>query len=149
MASVPSEMGASGDKQDVAKIYGALHSCISKMPKDQLRRVVHVAVCGQMHGVVCWRQGRAWARNTRDQLVVDTCPAHVSSLYTWQDGRCDTRFLASLPHPRSHLGLSTGYGCATIFWLLRNKPDFLEQFDRWVRANNRNSRPAQSLQSRY
>ena len=34
MASVPSEMGASGDKQDVAKIYGALHSCISKMPKD-------------------------------------------------------------------------------------------------------------------
>ena len=39
------------------KIYGALHCCISKMPRDQLRRVVHIAVCGQMHGVMFWRQG--------------------------------------------------------------------------------------------
>ena len=92
--------------------------------------MVQVAVCGQMHGVVCWRQGRAWARNTRDQLVVDTCPAHVSSLYTWQDGRCDPGFLASLPCPSSHLGLSTGYGCATIFWLLRHRPEYIRRFDR-------------------
>ena len=127
MASVPSELGAKGDKQDVAKIYGALHSCISKMPKDQLRRVVHIAVCGQMHGVVFWRQGEGWSRNSKDQLVVGS---HVSALYTWQDGRCDTSFLNSLPYPRSHLGISTGYGCATIFWLLKNKPDFLNKYDR-------------------
>ena len=88
MASVPSELGARGDKQarpivcpcfelkfhfifianysrlsqDVAKIYGALHSCIAKLPKDQLRRVIHIAVCGQMHGVVLWKQGEAWSR---------------------------------------------------------------------------------------
>ena len=62
MAGVPSELGARGDKQDVAKIYGALHSCIAKMPKDQLRRVIHIAVCGQMHGVVLWKHGEAWSR---------------------------------------------------------------------------------------
>jgi len=127
MATVPSELGAKGDKQDVAKIYGALHTCISKMPKDQLRRVVHIAVCGQMHGVVFWKQEEGWSRNAKDQLIVGT---NVSSLYTWQDGRCETSFLNSLPYPKSHLGLSTGYGCATIFWLQRNKPEFLEKFDR-------------------
>lgn len=129
MAGVPSELGASGDKQDVAKIYGALHSCIAKMPKDQLRRVIHIAVCGQMHGVVLWKHGEAWSRNAKDQVVVDTTGA-VSSLYTWQDGRCDPGFLASLPRPRSHLGLSTGYGCATMFWLLRNRPEYIQKFDR-------------------
>ena len=46
----------------MAKIYGALHSCIAKLPKDQLRRVIHIAVCGQMHGVVLWKQGEAWSR---------------------------------------------------------------------------------------
>ena len=79
LATVPSDQGAKGDKQDVAKIYGSLHSCISKMPKDQLRRVVHIAVCGQMHGVVFWTQTDGWSRNVKDQLVVG---AHVSSLYT-------------------------------------------------------------------
>ena len=147
MAGVPSELGARGDKQDVAKIYGALHSCIAKMPKDQLRRVIHIAVCGQMHGVVFWKHGEAWSRwvghltlrlasseiylrNAKDQLVVDTTGSAVSSLYTWQDGRCDPGFLASLPRPCSHLGLSTGYGCATMFWLLRNRPEYIQKFDR-------------------
>ena len=129
MAGVPSELGARGDKQDVAKIYGALHSCIAKMPKDQLRRVIHIAVCGQMHGVVFWKHGEAWSRNAKDQLVVDTSGS-VSSLYTWQDGRCDPGFLSSLPRPRSHLGLSTGYGCATMFWLLRHRPEYIQKFDR-------------------
>ena len=64
--------------------------------------------------------------------MVDTTGG-VSSLYTWQDGRCDPGFLASLPRPRSHLGLSTGYGCATMFWLLRHRPEYLQKFDRWVR----------------
>ena len=196
------------------------------MPRDQLRRVVHIAVCGQMHGVMFWRQGDhdqtrlychhhqlffianglkyslsagtfstykytffpkflnwcsvwvsilsgdGWSRNSKDQLVVG---GNVSSLYTWQDGRCSPDFLSSLPQPRSHLrkeilqiiktfafvfllyfilfyfsnfhfvekanivfevfsvfSLSTGYGCATIFWLCKHKPEFLSRFDRWV-----------------
>ena len=97
-----------------------------------------------MHGVMLWRSGEAWSRNARDQLVVGT---NISSLYTWQDGRCSPDFLRTLPFPRSHLGwadqqvqqqpthfffhrLSTGYGCPTIFWLLKNKTDFLCKFDR-------------------
>jgi len=127
MASIPSELGSSGDKQDVGKIYGALHSCISKIPKDMLRRVVHIAVCGQMHGVMFWKDGGGWVRNAKDQLVVGQS---ISGLYTWQDGRCSPEFLNSLPSPNSHLSLNTGYGCATTFWHLKNKPDFLQNFDR-------------------
>ena len=116
--------------------------------------------------------GDGWSRNSKDQLVVG---GNVSSLYTWQDGRCSPDFLSSLPQPRSHLrkeilqiiktfafifllyfilfyfsnfhfvekanivfevfsvfSLSTGYGCATIFWLCKHKPEFLSRFDRWV-----------------
>ena len=35
-----------------------------------MRRVVHIAVCGQMHGAVFWRQGDGWTRNSRDQVEV-------------------------------------------------------------------------------
>ena len=128
MANIPSELGVSGDKQDVNKIYGALHSCISKIPKDQLRRVVHIAMCGQMHGVMFWKDGEGWIRNARDQVVVGPT---ISGLYTWQDGRCSTEFLASLPHPTSHLSLNSGYGCATMFWHLKNKPEYINTFDRY------------------
>jgi len=127
MAGIPSELGASGDKQDVSKIYSALHSCISKIPKDQLRRVVHIAVCGQMHGVMFWKEGEGWIRNAKDQVSVGPS---ISALYTWQDGRCSPEFLNSLPYPTSHLSLNTGYGCATIFWHLRNKPEYLANFNR-------------------
>jgi sedoheptulokinase len=46
----------------------------------------------------------------------------VSPLFTWQDSRCDEDFLSTLPTPASNLRLATGYGCATIFWLQRNRP---------------------------
>lgn len=48
-------------------------------------------------------------------------PRAVSHLVTWQDGRCSSSFLASLPQPESHLSVATGFGCATIFWLLKNR----------------------------
>ena len=44
-------------------------------------------------------------------------------------GRCDQDFINKLPMPMSHLRLATGYGCATIFWFLRNCPEYLNQFD--------------------
>lgn len=50
-------------------------------------------------------------------------PRAVSNLITWQDGRCNSGFLASLPKPASHLSVATGFGCATIFWLLKNRYD--------------------------
>lgn len=127
LSSTPSELGVDGDKQDVTKIYSALHACISRISKEQLRRVVHIAVCGQMHGAVFWRQGDAWSRNSRDQVEVGV---GVSGLYTWQDRRCSPTYLDSLPSPSSHLTLNSGYGCATTFWLLHNKPNYLSQFNR-------------------
>lgn len=48
-------------------------------------------------------------------------PGAVSHLVTWQDGRCSSGFLASLPQPESHLRVASGFGCATIFWLLENR----------------------------
>lgn len=47
-----------------------------------------------------------------------------------QDSRCTKDFLATLPKPDSHLNVHSGYGCATIFWMARNKPEKLEKFDR-------------------
>lgn len=117
----------SGDEQDVAKIYSALHACVSRISKECLRRVVHISVCGQMHGVVYWKQGEGWTRNSRDQVEVGQS---VSCLYTWQDGRCSPDYLASLPQPASHLSINSGYGCATTFWFLHNQPDYLQKFDR-------------------
>ncbi|XP_032770047.1 sedoheptulokinase [Rattus rattus] len=56
-------------------------------------------------------------------------PRAVSHLVTWQDSRCNSGFLASLPKPASHLSVATGFGCATIFWLLKNSPEFLKSYD--------------------
>ena len=40
--------------------------------------MVHIAVCGQMHGAVFWRQGDGWTRNSRDNVEVGgECIDHV------------------------------------------------------------------------
>ena len=57
---------------------------------------------------------------------------NASSVYTWQDGRCTADFLSELPVPDSHLRLSSGYGCATLFWFLRNQPEFFNEYDRYL-----------------
>lgn len=125
-ATLASELGSLGSEQDAHKICTALQFCLSQLPKEQLARVTRVAVSGQMHGVVLWRQGSGWKRNAFGRFDVDV----VSPLYTWQDGRCSESFLDSLPKPKSHLRLSSGHGCATVFWLLKHKPRDLERFDR-------------------
>ncbi|XP_056141061.1 sedoheptulokinase isoform X2 [Lampris incognitus] len=76
-----------------------------------------------MHGVLFWRAGTGcqWSKNfftARDS----------SQLITWQDGRCSHSFLSSLPKPDSHLSLATGFGCATIFWYTKHRPEFLADF---------------------
>jgi sedoheptulokinase len=70
-----------------------------------------------------WNQARAWERVEKDNNLVryDVVQGEVSALYTWQDSRCDPAFLATLPVPRSHLRVYTGFGVATIFWMAKNK----------------------------
>jgi hypothetical protein len=40
LASTPSELGVEGDKQDVTKIYSALHACISRISKVRFKSFV-------------------------------------------------------------------------------------------------------------
>lgn len=81
-----------------------------------------------MHGVMLWNddgeESRAWSRIEREDntfIRYDIPREKVSALYTWQDSRCEPSFLATLPKPQSHLKTYTGYGCATLFWMVKNK----------------------------
>ncbi|XP_067136812.1 sedoheptulokinase-like [Centruroides vittatus] len=111
--------------QDVKTIFKAIEECCSKLCVDKLDHVEAVAVCGQMHGCVFWKQTDVW--NDLNSSIEDV---EVSSLYTWMDDRCHPDFLSRLPPPHSHVKLSTGFGCCTIFWFLKNRPEFLAKFNR-------------------
>lgn len=127
-AGLESECGAQGKEQDVCKIIRALNDSITALPREGLRKVLRIGVSGQMHGVLLWRanQGCHWI-NSENLRVFE--PKEASQLVTWEDGRCTTDFLSSLPQPQSHLNLASGFGCTTIFWYLKNRPEFLQQYD--------------------
>ncbi|KAL2095053.1 hypothetical protein ACEWY4_009772 [Coilia grayii] len=117
-----------GKEQDPCEIIDALNQCVTSLPRQKLQKVVGIGVSGQMHGIVFW------GANTGCEWFVtnSVCmfkPRDTSQLITWQDGRCSSEFLSSLPQPNSHLSLATGFGCATIFWLLKHRPEFLSQFN--------------------
>ncbi|KAL1498093.1 hypothetical protein ABEB36_008947 [Hypothenemus hampei] len=86
-----------------------------------------------MHGIMFWRyigDEKAWEIIDKEKSVrFDVRKERVSALYTWQDNRCDPEFLATIPEPQSHLRLATGFGCATLFWMVRNKPEKLQKFN--------------------
>ncbi|CAN7949727.1 unnamed protein product, partial [Ixodes hexagonus] len=81
-ATQPSDVGALGSEQAAHKICTAVQFCVSQLPKEQLARVTRVAVSGQMHGVILWKQDGGWRRNAFGRFDVDA----VSALYTWQVG---------------------------------------------------------------
>ncbi|XP_040279278.1 sedoheptulokinase isoform X2 [Bufo bufo] len=127
-AGLESECGAQGKEQDVCQIIRALNDCLAALPRERLRKVSRIGVSGQMHGVLFWRTSQAchWI-NSENLRVFE--PKEVSRLVTWEDGRCTTDFLSSLPQPQSHLNLASGFGCASIFWYLKHRPEFLQQYD--------------------
>uniref|UniRef100_A0A671M0A4 Sedoheptulokinase n=1 Tax=Sinocyclocheilus anshuiensis TaxID=1608454 RepID=A0A671M0A4_9TELE len=106
------------DKQDPALIIAALDQCMDALPKDKMKKVKCIGVCGQMHGC-------EWLS---EDEIIRFIPKDVSQLITWQDGRCSADFLSSLPKPDSHLSVATGFGCATIFWYMKHRPEFLSGF---------------------
>jgi len=135
-ANVPSDQGCEGNKQDVPKIISALHSCMSRLPKDLLRQIKVIGVCGQMHGVTFWQHTHdspPWDRiettGAQPGVKFEVIREKVSNLYTWQDSRCNASFLSSLPSPESHVKPSTGYGCSTLFWFARNRPEKLAKYN--------------------
>ncbi|XP_060060147.1 sedoheptulokinase isoform X3 [Erinaceus europaeus] len=121
-------VGPQGQEQDVERIIQALHECLAALPRQQLRKVCGIGVSGQMHGIMFWKtgQGCEWTEGGVNPVFE---PRAVSHLVTWQDGRCSSGFLASLPRPQSHISVATGFGCATIFWLLKNSPEFLKSYN--------------------
>ncbi|KAI6074394.1 sedoheptulokinase [Aix galericulata] len=122
------EAGPQGMEQNVRRIITALNECLAALPQQQLQRVSHIGISGQMHGIVFWKrdQGCRWTECGTSPTFE---PEEVSHLVTWQDGRCSPAFLASLPPPQSHISLATGFGCATVYWYLKNSPDFLKCYD--------------------
>ncbi|NXC14303.1 SHPK Sedoheptulokinase, partial [Corythaeola cristata] len=122
------EAGPQGMEQNVQRIIRALNECLAALPQQQLQRVSHIGISGQMHGVVFWKKdkGCKWTECGTGPAFE---PEEVSHLITWQDGRCSPTFLSSLPLPQSHISLATGFGCATIYWYLKKSPGFLKSYD--------------------
>ncbi|XP_015241323.1 PREDICTED: sedoheptulokinase [Cyprinodon variegatus] len=123
-ANLSDVRGIKAKEQDPGLIINALNRCLAQLPRDKLQHVSRVALTGQMHGVLFWTAKGGCDWSDRDFFT----PRDTSQLVTWQDGRCSSDFLSSLPKPESHLGLSTGFGCATIFWYMKHSPEFLENF---------------------
>jgi len=131
-AAVMSDAGPLASQQDVRKIVSAVDACMCEIPPDLASRITKIGVSGQMHGLVMWT---SQSQNVGDKtssssssLVGDLSSRFVklSNLYTWQDGRCSSEFLSSIPTPESHLRIATGFGCCTLFWLSRHEPGCLE-----------------------
>lgn len=74
----------------------------------------------------------AWEAIEKDGILVryEARRSKVSALYTWQDTRCTKDLLDSVPKPDSHLRCYSGYGCATLLWMAKNKPEKLGNFNR-------------------
>jgi len=127
-ADAISDVGAVGSEQEVWKLISTLNLCVGQIPIKQREQVSYVGVCGQMHGCVLWKTDANSISTGRDEADKLKVPSLVSPLYTWQDARCDTEFLNSLPQPPSPL--HTGFACASLLWLQRHRPTFLTGFDR-------------------
>uniref|UniRef100_UPI00358DF2A7 sedoheptulokinase isoform X1 n=1 Tax=Myxine glutinosa TaxID=7769 RepID=UPI00358DF2A7 len=116
-------------EQVVGSIFRALEDCVDTLPLVARSEVRALCVAGQMHGVVLWKSGHGWVWEKTSNgysLRLGEC----SRLVSWEDGRCTPSFLASLPRPDPLYGLATGYGCATLFWFTRHRPELLLQYDR-------------------
>ncbi|XP_049599596.1 sedoheptulokinase isoform X2 [Syngnathus scovelli] len=117
-SDVADSNGIKAKEQDTGRILETLNQCVGLLPADKLQHVCSIGVSGQMHGVLFWNAESDcdWSRGNFSQLI------------TWQDGRCSNSFLSSLPKPDSHLAVATGFGCATIFWYMKQRPEFLKNF---------------------
>jgi len=105
------QLPPSYSQQNVDEIIATIRTTLAGL--DLSTTVDLITVCGQMHGVVLWN---------RESTT-------TSDHYDWTDCRCDGTFLASLPTPDCFADrLNSGYGCVTLFWLTRNQPGLMQQY---------------------
>ncbi|XP_031574536.1 sedoheptulokinase-like [Actinia tenebrosa] len=114
-------------EQNVGLIFTALNRILTSISAELRCRVQKIGICGQMHGCVFWKKGHE-KFNIEHFNESGECD-FISHLITWEDQRCSTQFLNSLPKTENSLLLSTGFGCATIFWFARNNPSFLSTYE--------------------
>jgi sedoheptulokinase len=106
------------DEQSAKRIVDTVETLFARSgyAKDS-SKMKSIQLCGQMHGFILW--------SSEDPQSI------VSSLVTWQDQRCSTDFLNELDSTMKHL--RTGYGLATLLWMMKNQGegvDALEKYDR-------------------
>ncbi|XP_056909492.1 sedoheptulokinase isoform X3 [Takifugu flavidus] len=111
-------------EQHTGRIIDTLNRCMNLLPRNTLKYVSSIGLSGQMHGLLFWKSQSGCSWSSGDFFTAQD----TSQLITWQDGRCSSHFLSSLPKPNSHLSIATGFGCATIFWYMKFRPQFLEDF---------------------
>ncbi|CAK8677926.1 unnamed protein product [Clavelina lepadiformis] len=128
-AQIDIEKHANYNEQDVNKIVASINEVLKKISldlgTDKMAQISKIGICGQMHGCLFWKKDHISA-----SFSTFIEPDDVSNLITWLDARCDVNFIASLPISKtSPMSLSTGFGCATILWLKKNRPEFLMKYD--------------------
>ncbi|CAF3135602.1 unnamed protein product [Rotaria socialis] len=106
------------DEQSTSKILETVNILLEKSGiLNNDFPIKSIQICGQMHGFMLWS-----SKSSRTK---------VSSLVTWQDQRCSTEFFSTLGSSLAHL--RTGYGLATLLWLINEqngKEDKLMEYDR-------------------
>lgn len=123
LADIPCPGSKDWAEQDVPKILKAACTCLTRVTEKNRNKICCVSISGQMHGILLW--------NSDEQLSVSDSNilSCSSSLITWEDKRATKDFLSKLPSPDSHTPIATGFGCVTLFWLLKNRPDLLIGYD--------------------
>jgi sedoheptulokinase len=109
-------------EQDPLRILEAVRQALLGLPHALLASASACGLCDQMHGCLLWSAADPVGTATR--------------LVTWEDGRCDPSFLASKNAAlSSSIGggasgpVFSGYGCATLAWLLEHEPGWFEGRD--------------------
>jgi sedoheptulokinase len=115
-------------QQNVQTIISCIQQTLSGIDRQMRQNIGLISICGQMHGCVLWNKNSFWKYNNESfDFTINS--SLVSDLYGWQDNRCSPQFISTLPKPDSYVDyISSGFGCATIFWLQRNSPDFIKLF---------------------
>ncbi len=91
-------------EQNPKKLLESAWDAVEKLPLFLKKQVTAMGVTGQMHGCI----------------VLDELGQPLTPLINWQDQRCldEPDFLPAL-RQKTGYRLATGYGCATLAWLLQ------------------------------
>lgn len=125
------DLPANYSQQNIGIIFETIDKSLKSIDVFQ-DTIDFITICGQMHGCVLWNHSLI------DKLMIYSDQQFpnldfnlLSDNYDWTDGRCDLNFLNTLPRPDCFADqISSGFACATIFWLNKYQPNYLKCFDR-------------------